>query len=120
VSTTRKDGRPHSVPVWGIWLDNSFYFETTPSTVKGRNLARNPSIVVHTQDGYDTVIVEGTVSREKNPEVMRRLKKGYKAKYDYTPDWARPGGDSVYRVEPKVVHAWKAPRMHQSIVKFVF
>jgi hypothetical protein len=106
--------------VWGLWLDNAFYFETTPSTVKGRNLARNPSIVVHTQDGYDTVILEGTASMEKRPEVLGKLQKGYAAKYDYTPNWSRSDGDSVYRVDPRVVHAWRAPRMHQSIVKFVF
>jgi nitroimidazol reductase NimA-like FMN-containing flavoprotein (pyridoxamine 5'-phosphate oxidase superfamily) len=120
VSTTRKDGRPHSVPVWGIWKDNAFYFETTPSTVKGRNLSQNPSIVVHTQDGYDTVIVEGRTSAEKRPAFLQTLRKMYTAKYDYTPDWSRPDGDRVYRVAPAVVHAWRAPRMHQSIVKFVF
>ena len=107
------------MPVWGLWMDDTFFFETDIHTVKATNLARNPSIVVHTQDGYDTVIVEGTASRETRPKLKENLKKGYAAKYDYTPDWSRPGV-LVYRVKPRVVHAWKSPHMHQSIVRFVF
>ena len=120
ISTTREDGRPHSVPVSGIWLNNAFYFETEPHSVKGSNLRRNPSIVVHTQNGWDTVIVEGKASREENPKVLARLRKGYTVKYDYTPDWSGPDAQWVFRVDPVVVHAWKNPPMHQSRVKFVF
>jgi hypothetical protein len=28
IATTRRDGRPHSRPVWGVWLDETFYFNT--------------------------------------------------------------------------------------------
>lgn len=76
--------------------------------------------MVHTQDGNDTVIVEGRASRETSPDTLDRLRRGYAAKYDYTPDWSRKGGQSVFRVEPDVIHAWKNPRMHQSMVRFVF
>ena len=47
VVTTRSDGKPHSVPVWGIWLDETFYFGTDRRSRKGRNLATNPGLVVH-------------------------------------------------------------------------
>ncbi len=26
ICTTRPDGRPHSIPVWGFWLDGGLYF----------------------------------------------------------------------------------------------
>lgn len=120
MSTTRKGGRPHSAPVSGLWLNNAFFFETEPHSVKAKNLGRNPLIVVHTQDGNDTVIVEGKASVERRPRVLGRLREGYTAKYDYTPDWSGPRAQTVYRVEPIVVHAWKNPHMHQTIVKFVF
>ena len=28
IATTRADGRPHVMPVWGVWLDEVFYFGT--------------------------------------------------------------------------------------------
>src|SRR5262249_25391100 len=47
VSTTRPDGRPHVTPVWGLWMDEAFYFSTDPQSRKGRNLAAQPAINVH-------------------------------------------------------------------------
>jgi Pyridoxamine 5'-phosphate oxidase len=28
VSTTNPDGRPHAMPVWGLWLNEAFIFGT--------------------------------------------------------------------------------------------
>src|SRR2546427_4666203 len=28
VATTRPEGRPHVMPVWGIWVESVFYFST--------------------------------------------------------------------------------------------
>ena len=106
--------------MWGIWKGEAFYFETSPDSVKGRNLKANPQIVVHVQDGLDTVIVEGTASRERGPSTLAALKADYAHKYDYTPDWSDESGQTVFKVAPRIAHAWKAPRMHQSLVNFVF
>ena len=73
ISTASREGRPHAAPIWGVWKRNSFYFETDPGSVKGRNLMENHRVVVHVQDGLDTVILEGTAKREKNPEVLQGL-----------------------------------------------
>ena len=59
VCTTRPDGRPHAAPVWGVWLDDAVWFSTAPSSVKGRNIARDPRVVVHLESGDETVILEG-------------------------------------------------------------
>lgn len=88
--------------------------------MKGRNLLSNPRLVVHVPDGYDTVIVEGSARREKDVRVLRQLSKDYTRKYRYTPNWSNERDQIVFRVEPKVIHAWKAPRMHRSLVKFIF
>lgn len=120
VSTSSRDGRPHAAPVWGIWRNSIFYFETDPHSPKGRNLASNGRIVFHIQDGMDTVIVEGTVEKEKNSRRLKLLKAEYARKYDYTPDWADEQRQVVFRVTPKIAHAWRAPRMHRSLVNFVF
>ena len=120
VSTASRLGRPHAAPVWGIWKQNRFYFETAPNSLKGRNLSSNQSTVVDVQDGNDTVILEGTTRREKRTEAMNQLRKDYLRKYQYTPDWSNEQEQIVFMVEPKIIHAWKAPRMHRSLVKFIF
>lgn len=120
VSTASPRGGPHAAPVWGIWNGRSFYFETDPKSVKGRNLAISPLVVVHAQDGNDTVIVQGTAERERDPTELESLRKAYVRKYSYRPNWSDETKQIVFRVAPKVVHAWKTPRMHRSQVKFVF
>jgi hypothetical protein len=42
VATTSPDGRPHAMPVWGVWLDDGLWFGTSGRSRKGRNLARDP------------------------------------------------------------------------------
>ena len=37
IGTTRPNGRPHVMPVWGVWLDETFYFSTGANTVNGQN-----------------------------------------------------------------------------------
>lgn len=95
-------------------------FRDGPSRPKGRNLKNNPRIVVHVQDGWDTVILEGSVSREVGRSKLASLKSDFVKKYRYAPDWSNPKTQRVFRVKPVMVHAWKAPRMHRSLVKFVF
>ncbi|MDG6990042.1 MAG: pyridoxamine 5'-phosphate oxidase family protein [Nitrososphaerota archaeon] len=120
VSTSSRDGKPHAAPVWGIWRGSAFYFETDPNSVKGKNLAANPRIVVHIQNGLDTVIVEGTASVLRKKGELASLKKAYVDKYDYAPDWSDTNGQVVFAVKPRVAHAWRAPRMHRTLVNFVF
>ncbi len=120
VSSASKAGKPHAAPVWGIWKNNTFYFETDPNSPKGRNLTSNPRIVFHIQDGMDVVIIEGTAEREKNTRTLVTLNTAYFQKYDYKPDWTNEKKQIVFRVEPRIAHAWKAPRMHRSLVNFVF
>jgi hypothetical protein len=116
-----QSSRPTSCgPVWGVWKANKFYFETDPNSVKGKNLSKNQNLVVHVQDGNDTVILEGSAREEKRAERLNQLRKDYMRKYQYTPDWSNELNQIVFRVEPRIVHAWKPPRMHRSLVKFIF
>ena len=120
ISSSSRRGTPHAAPVWGIWISDVFYFETAPNSVKGRNLRSNPAVVVHVQDGLDTVIVEGRATPETNPAVLKALLKEYDRKYDYRPDWSDSRAQVVFRVRPRLAHAWRAPRMHANLVNFVF
>jgi len=44
--------------VWGVWLDDIFYFST--GSLAEQNLATNPAITVHLESGSEVVIIEGT------------------------------------------------------------
>ncbi len=46
LATVRPDGRPHVVPILGLWLDDAFYFVTGETTRKGKNLAGDPRCVI--------------------------------------------------------------------------
>ena len=120
ISSSSRKGRPHAAPVWGIWKSDAFYFETGPNSVKGKNLKSNPAVVVHVQDGFDTVIVEGRATPETDPAILGALLKEYARKYDYRPDWSDSQAQVVFRVRPMVAHAWRAPKMHANLVNFVF
>src|SRR5829696_3476560 len=59
LATVRADGTPHAMPVWGVWLDGLFYFDTHPQSQKVRNLRAQPRAVVHLESGSEVVILEG-------------------------------------------------------------
>jgi len=120
LSTASSDGAPHAAPIWGIWKAGGFFFETNPKSVKGRNLKANPNVIIHTQDGLDTVIVEGTAKVITGPKELGPLRKDYVRKYDYEPDWSDKRSQVVFRVVPRIAHAWRAPRMHRNLVNFIF
>ncbi len=110
VVTVGRQSRPHSAPVWGVFVADDLFLETSPSTRKGRNLARNPAVVVHTESGDDVVIVEGAAAPFRAAaELGAEIARAFAGKYEgYRPDpaeWAEQG--SLYRVEPSVVFAWR-------------
>jgi len=61
VVTVSGDGRPHALPVWGVWHDGEhrFAFSCSPRARKARNLAQNPSAVITTDDTVECLSVEG-------------------------------------------------------------
>ena len=112
VCTTGPDGRPHATPVWGVVLDGTLYFDGSPETRRGRNLAANPAVVIHLESGADVVIVHGDV-RDINGagrDLCLRLAEAYGKKYEslgYEPDpdaWSVGGG--LYIVTPREAFAW--------------
>jgi nitroimidazol reductase NimA-like FMN-containing flavoprotein (pyridoxamine 5'-phosphate oxidase superfamily) len=108
VATVRPDGRPHTVPVWGNWIDGTFYVGAGPETRRGRNLASNPAMSVHIEKGDEVVILEGTAEEVTNPgpDLVARLIEDTMSKYKYKTnpsDWQQGG---FFAVRPRVVLAW--------------
>src|SRR5690606_29382416 len=86
VSTTRADGQNHATPVWGIWRDGAFYFDTNRLSGKARNLSEDPAIAVHLDGGDEAVRLEGTAHIVTDPTLITQYLDDYAAKYQVRPD----------------------------------
>ena len=106
LATTRPDGRPHTVPVDGLWVDDRWYFGGSPEAIHQRNLRTNREIVVHLADPMEAVIMEGPASwRVMASSDARRLAAASKAKYGYAPP-LHVYTSGVWTLEPRRVLAW--------------
>jgi general stress protein 26 len=128
IITVRADGRPHAVPLVGVWHDGAFAFCTGSEEQKQRNLDVNAHVAVTTgstgahgwASGKD-VVVEGTAVRVTDAEALRTLAGAWFDKYG--DDWrfevrgqafvelshsggSTGGGAWVYRVAPAKVIAF--------------
>lgn len=66
--TTMPSGGPHAAPVWGVVINRTLYLYSERRTVKARNLAADPRVVVHLGSAEDVVIVRGTAEDLGTPD----------------------------------------------------
>jgi len=61
VVTVNGSGRPHSLPVWGVWLADpgAFAFSCARTARKARNMVANPQVCVTVDDTVECISVEG-------------------------------------------------------------
>lgn len=98
LTTVRKDGRPHTTPLVGAWVDSqkeqAFVFCTGPEEQKAQNLEHSTAVTVTTgvntwNDGLD-VVVEGNAERLTGLDTLTPLADAIREKYDgewdFTPD----------------------------------
>ena len=57
LGSTTASGAPHAAPVWGVVTGETLYLYSERSTVKARNLAADPRVVVHLESGEDVLIM---------------------------------------------------------------
>ena len=83
VVTASADGRPHALPVWGVWDGDAdrFGFSCGPRSRKARNLAGNPRVVVAIDDTVECVSVEGTASQVTDDGAQSKWIDRYLTKY---------------------------------------
>jgi hypothetical protein len=115
IATTRPDGRPHSMPFWGVWLDETFYFGTGRESVKAGNLAHSPEVVVHLESGDEVVIFEG-MAEEADRGLHVRLAEAFSAKYPFEPDPDDMG--LVFALRPRRAYAWRERDYPTSATRF--
>ena len=117
ITTVRPDSRPHGMVIWGIWLDNAYYFSTGATTRKAKNLAAIPNCVVCTESVDEAVIVEGVARQLAVEEVPKKAFTLYKKKYGWKLD---PEMGPVFKVSPRVVFAMPEKLFPAGATRWVF
>lgn len=106
LATVRPDGRPHVVPVDGLWLGGRLRFGGVASTVWQRNVRHDPRVTVHLDDSVAATIVEGTCAVEvPSPAQAEGLVATSKDKYGYAPP-IEAYLSGVWTLSPSRVLAW--------------
>jgi hypothetical protein len=113
LATVRADGRPHIAPIWyDVDDDGSLVFNTGESTVKGRNIRREPRVSLCVDDDrppFSFVVVEGVAEISEDLVEVRRWASRLGGRYmgaDRAEEYgSRNGvaGELVVRVRPERV-----------------
>jgi nitroimidazol reductase NimA-like FMN-containing flavoprotein (pyridoxamine 5'-phosphate oxidase superfamily) len=83
LATVRPDGRPHLVPVLGVWVDGAPHFVANTSSRKAQNLAASAHCVISVSgDGLD-VVIEGEATQIHDQPTLRRVAEAYASKYNW-------------------------------------
>ncbi|MDI2130380.1 pyridoxamine 5'-phosphate oxidase family protein [Yinghuangia seranimata] len=102
VSTVRPDGRPHAMPVWGVWLDACLWFSSSLGSRKARNIAGRADCVVTTDDALNPVVVEGRAEVVADRAGIAAFLDALNGKYEtsYGIDFLDPDVNGTFRVRP--------------------
>jgi nitroimidazol reductase NimA-like FMN-containing flavoprotein (pyridoxamine 5'-phosphate oxidase superfamily) len=82
LATVRPDARPHAMPVWAVWQQDTLFFSGSTPSRKMRNLRDNPHCVLTTEDAMEPVVVEGTAEFVTDLDTIGAFLAGMNAKYD--------------------------------------
>ena len=116
LGTTSRSGAPHAAPVWDVVVGQALHLYSERRTVKARNIAADPRVVVHLESADDVLIVRGTAEDLGTPADVPEVVAALAAKYThpadrpYLPD-ADPDFDVVYAIRPHTAMAWAAGRL---------
>jgi Pyridoxamine 5'-phosphate oxidase len=124
VTTVRPDGRPHSMVLWGLWMDGGFYFSTGRKSRKAKNLEENRHCVIATEKANEAVIVEGMAEEVMDVAGRRNFLRIYERKYKF--DMSSFEADIVnlkepiYLVRPTVVFGLDEKKFQTAATRWRF
>ncbi len=85
LATVRSDGRPHVAPVWFVVDQDELVFMTGLSTVKGKNMSRDPRVMISVDEEsfpYAFVLIQGSATIEElSPEELFPWSRRIAARY---------------------------------------
>ena len=105
VVTANQHGRPHALPVWGVWHDGDqrFAFSCGPRSRKAANIAVNPMVVVAIDNTVECVAIEGkatAVEGDRADTWIERYLDRYRAEApDLTAEFLR--ANRIFEVRPE-------------------
>jgi pyridoxine/pyridoxamine 5'-phosphate oxidase len=105
------------MPVWGVWLDDAFFFSTGRKSRKGQNLAANPACTITNDDGEEAVIVEGLATQVEDAAALERIAAAYKKKYKMD---SRSMEEPIFRIQPRRVFGFVEKTFPQSATRWKF
>jgi PPOX class probable F420-dependent enzyme len=105
LSSRDPEGRPHLMPVWGMWLDESLWFSSANASRKARNLRRDPRCSMSTENPLEPVVLEGVAEVISDEADLLRLLTAENAKYEteYGPEMVDPAQNTCFRIRPRRV-----------------
>jgi PPOX class probable F420-dependent enzyme len=105
VATVWPDGRPHAMPVWGMWDDTVLWFTCATQSRKAKNLRADPRCVVTTEDAGDPVVIDGTAQIVTDSASIRRVLDLMNEKYhtDIEISFLDPARNCTIAVRPATV-----------------
>ncbi len=102
LSTVRPDGRPHAIPVWGVWFADVVWLSSGLRSRHVRNMLTDPRCVVTTSNPGEPVIVEGSAEIVTDTLLIEGFLAAYNGKYNTFLDLAfqDPAVNATVRVVP--------------------
>lgn len=102
VATTWPDGRPHVMPVWGVFLDGALQFSSSRGSRKARNLALDPRCAIATDNAYEPVVIEGSVELITDLTAIAAFVTAINDKYhtEYSIDFFKAPENACFQVRP--------------------
>jgi PPOX class probable F420-dependent enzyme len=103
VATVRPDGRPHVMPVWGVWVDDALWFSSSRRSRKTRNLLANTHCTIATDNAYEPVVIEGDAVLTDDGAAIGAFVAEVNQKYktDYSIDFFNPADNACFKVAPE-------------------
>jgi nitroimidazol reductase NimA-like FMN-containing flavoprotein (pyridoxamine 5'-phosphate oxidase superfamily) len=107
VATVRPDGRPHVMPVWGVWFDGRLWFSSGLRSRKARNLAAEPRCTITTDQAQDPVVLDGLAEQVVDADGIAAFLAAMNGKYDagMTAAFLDPAVNGTFAVRPQRVIA---------------
>jgi PPOX class probable F420-dependent enzyme len=122
VSSVWPDGRPHMMPVWGMWDDRVLWFTSGVPSRKVRNLVLDPRCSVSTEDASDPVVIEGTARIVAEPALRQRVVDLMNDKYgtEFRVDFLDPATNATVEVRPRRVFGLRSSDFTGSPTRWIF
>jgi len=124
ITTIKPDGAPHTMVVWGVWMDGGFYFSTGRQSRKAKNLKKDTRCIIATEQANQAVIVEGIAEEVMDVALRGSFLKIYQRRYKF--DMSSMEADilslkePIYAVRPIVVFGLDEKKSLSSATRWTY